>query len=198
MKQTIPAYIHTGNDAAWNQCLSEIKPWDYVIMTGAYSRPDATFTADFHKRLAQVRAKKGIVFGYIPLSYGERSIKLILEDICRWVNIGVNRIFLDEVHTAHVYLEKYLDKLFKMPGVADNVIFNYGTYVQNPSIKIKRVTYEGSGLTPFPPFGVDDIALVYGIPTDQVITSKNNLIQAGCKNGYVTSDTLPNPWDYTA
>jgi len=207
-RMAIPSYFYPG--ALWNQMQAGAPTVGLCIInpnSGPGTKIDPTY-------LAQVRSAQQsglIVLCYVHTSYGKRSTDEVATEIKEAFNwYGVNGIMLDEVTNNAVGLDYYVrfHKFIKSLRPKALVVLNPGTQVDEGYMKAGDIicTFESdyadyqskysapAWVKSYPANRFWHIVL--NVPTaaqmlDAVAKSKQR--HAGWV--FVTSDTLPNPYD---
>jgi hypothetical protein len=177
----------------------------YAIIDPA-NGPGAIADAGYSAGIGKLQLAGVTVIGYVPTSYGARSVAAIQADIDRWKSFypGIQGIFFDEmsIRLGDELIYKTVSQYAKSKGMT----FTVG----NPGVDTKPtfvgmtdvvVIYEGAGFpqttslsgchTSYPKTSFAVFA--YGVPTLDHAAIKQARNYIGYV--YVNTDVLPNPWD---
>jgi hypothetical protein len=177
----------------------------YAIIDPA-NGPGAAADAGYAAGIGKLQLAGVTVIGYVPTSYGARSVAAIQADIDHWKQFypGIQGIFFDEmsIRLGDELIYKTVSQYAKSKGMT----FTVG----NPGVDTKPtfvgatdtvIIYEGAG---FPPttalsgwhtsYPKSSFAiLAYGVPALDHAAIKEARNYVGYV--YVNTDVLPNPWD---
>lgn len=201
----VPAYFPAR--ATWSQALAGDPAGEWLTLNPA-SGPGAQRDPNYVATVKQAHKAGAKVLGYVHTSYAGRPIADVEAEVTTYKTwYAVDGIFVDEVATSPASLAYYQSLatfIRNTPGrlvelnpdtvpdpsyfpVGDSVVFeeDYQTY--------QSATFP-SWLSQQPPRKVAH--LVYAAPDQSALHVTLNLAQArGAGRVYVTSETLPNPWD---
>ena len=188
--------------------------WGPVVAANAYRNIDviinpnngvgASRLTSYINGIASLRASGSKVYGYIQTDYGARSIAAVKSEVDTWeLWYAPDGIFLDEVsNTNNAVQLAYYGELYsyiKAKGLTVIINPGTGTVEEYMALSDTACIFEAAPVPalPFPAWGEGYPAskfctLSYGASVEQM----RQIVNDG-RFGYVfvTSDTLPNPWD---
>jgi hypothetical protein len=210
----VPAYFNPSS-GYWDQLSASARRVPLVAIANIFNGPgnDATPRADYVRAMQSVRDAGGQVIGYVYSQYGSRAIDVVKADMLRWHQFyPLDGFFVDEMANApNTALFDYYASLVTYARSLKGkyqVIGNPGTNTEE-AYHIRNTAdvltiFEGdASYTNFAPsswtqkYPPHQFAhLIYGIAgVDAMKTNLNLAVSRRAGFVYVTSDTLPNPWD---
>jgi hypothetical protein len=199
----IPAYVPSQELAA----LAELPPRRRLVIVNPASGPGAAPDPRYQSAIRTLQRSGGAVLGYVPTGYGGRPTADVRADIDRYRDwYGVDGIFLDEASASARDVPRYRGlveharaatgrPVVLNPGVepapgyfeiADIVVTFEGAYADYRAA-LARGAGDGDGVD-----ARRRAALVYGASRAQALDAVDRAGETGFL--YVTSGTLPNPW----
>jgi len=205
----VPAYFYPGS--YWTQ-LDQARPGVGVAVMNPDSGPGAAPDPNYVAAVRSAKAAGITVVGYVYTSYGSRSIAAVESDINNYYSWypDLNGIFLDEASTNCADEPYYatLHSYVKSKGGAALTVLNPGTQTNQcyePAADI-LLTFEGSDQQYVNSYSAPSWVahypashfwhVIYGTPTVSAMATAVQLSKA--RNAgyvYVTSASLPNPYD---
>jgi Spherulation-specific family 4 len=205
----VPAYFYPGS--YWTQLDQAGPGFGLAVMnpdSGPGTGPDANYLGALHSaQAAGIR-----VVGYVYTSYGSRSLTTVESDINAYYSWypSINGIFLDEASTNCAREPYYaaLNAYVKSRGATGLTVLNPGTQTNQcyePAADI-LLTFEGSDSEYVNSYSAPSWVakypashfwhVIYSTPTVSAMSTAIQLSKT--RNAgyvYVTSATLPNPYD---
>jgi hypothetical protein len=180
-----------------------------VLIINPASGPGTEPHPPYREAVEAAHAKGARVLGYVPTGYGAREAAAAEADIDRYRSwYGVDGIFLDEAAHDPAQLPYYraLSRHARAGGGKALVVLNPGRVPARGYFDVADVvvTFEGvaadyAAALQHTPAWVRDLPLdriahlLYGASREQALAAVNAPATAGWL--YVTSGTLPNPWE---
>ena len=97
MKTLSPLYVWSQDLTTYAARVAELQAGDIAIVVSSRSGPGQAVDPSLMQHIADLNAKGVDVLGYIHVSYGQRTIDAVLDDIEAWHRFyGVTRLFVDE------------------------------------------------------------------------------------------------------
>ncbi|KAH7429236.1 hypothetical protein KP509_09G038000 [Ceratopteris richardii] len=222
MQVMVPAYFNpTGNAAAWaalNSAASSL-PNRVVAIANPSNGPSTSQQSDYVAAISSLHSASGRVVGYVYSGYGNRALASVKADIDSWYAFySIDGIFIDEVANTDGEQSYYqqLYQYIKSKNSSSLVVNNPGTstlssYLFYNGTRVADVicVFESSGAaalqwttqswtSSYDPsnflalaYNTSDVDVEdfdYGDVIDHAYQQRAGWV-------YVTSDTLPNPWD---
>jgi serine/threonine protein kinase len=104
LRLLVPAYIYpTGEGLAeWYRLIDSAGAAGTVIIANPASGPGPKADPNYEKVIERARDKKVVVLGYVSTKYGTRPLRLVKDEVDRWLRFypGVQGIFFDEQASA--------------------------------------------------------------------------------------------------
>jgi Spherulation-specific family 4 len=205
----VPAYFYPGS--YWTQ-LDQAKAGVGVAVMNPNSGPGSAADPNYVAAVKSAEAAGITVVGYVYTSYGSRSIAAVESDINNYYSWypDLDGIFLDEASTNCANEPYYatLNGYVKSKGGAGLTVLNPGTQTNQcyePAADI-LLTFEGSDTQYLNSYSAPSWVahypashfwhVIYGTPTVSAMATAVQLSKA--RNAgyvYVTSASLPNPYD---
>ena len=205
----VPAYFYPGS--YWTQ-LDQAKPGVGVAVMNPNSGPGSGPDPNYVAAVKSAEAAGITVVGYVYTSYGSRSIAAVESDINNYYSWypDLDGIFLDGASTSCANEPYYatLNRYVKSKGGAGLTVLNPGTQTNQcyePAADI-LLTFEGSDTQYVNSYSAPSWVahypashfwhVIYGTPTVSAMATAVQLSKA--RNAgyvYVTSASLPNPYD---
>ncbi len=205
----VPAYFYPGS--YWTQ-LDQAKPGVGVAVMNPGSGPGSGPDSNYVAAVKSAEAAGITVVGYVYTSYGSRSIAAVESDINNYYSWypDLDGIFLDEASTSCTNEPYYatLNSYVKSKGGAGLTVLNPGTQTNQcyePAADI-LLTFEGSDTQYVNSYSAPSWVarypashfwhVIYGTASVSAMATAVQLSKA--RNAgyvYVTSASLPNPYD---
>jgi hypothetical protein len=211
----IPAYFYpSGTGAtAWNTLATTAPLIPLTAILNPASGPGTAVDPNYTTVITNLRAAGGKVIAYVHTSYGKRALSAVTKDIQAYLSFyTVDGFFIDEVandgSSAHVQyyqsIYNYIKGLSSAYQVVDNPGANIPQIYASLPVADRFVVFENTqaayaAYAPAPwqanyPPGTF-ISIVYGASALQMVADLALAITNGVGGVYVTSLTLPNPYD---
>ncbi|MDD5051631.1 MAG: spherulation-specific family 4 protein [Sulfuricurvum sp.] len=206
----IPLYTYPS-DSSWQKVAQTAHAKETIAIINPNSGPvdcNTSTASDYRLGISTLKASSVKAIGYVYTSYGARSEQAVKNDIDSYYGCypDLDGIFLDETNSS-ADVNHYYDRLYryvKDHNQSSRVVVNPGVYPDESVIRASdtAVIYEDNGMnydTLSPPaytlhYGAGRFALLgYGATINSDKITKLSSYQLGYI--YLTSDTLPNPWD---
>ena len=204
----IPSYFYPG--ALWTQ-IEHALPEDSVAIINPSSGPGSSIDQSYVAQVDEGQSAGLTVLGYVHTDYGRRSSAVVRSEIDKYYSwYGVDGIFLDEGSTDCSHAASYYKDLYDyVHNRSGKVVVNPGTQTNECFMDVADVvvnfedTYanyraesysQPEWVSEYPPTRFWH--LVHAAPTTADMQEAVGLSKE--RNAgfvYVTSDTLPNPWD---
>jgi hypothetical protein len=204
----VPAYSYPNPPAFWDNSIAAANPVQFMIADPA-NGPGKSKDSNYVAVIGRARAAGIRVMGYVDTAYGKRSANAVKTDITTWRTMyGLTDIFFDQSASGASSLTYYRDianAVHASPGAI--TMLNPGVNVDEGYMQFADILniFEGSrndyaGFAPaswvstYPSSRFSH--LIYGVPDAAGMTTVlNQSITRGAGYVYITSDSLPNPWD---
>jgi Spherulation-specific family 4 len=152
----VPAYFYPGSNWDMLDQAAGIIPVE-AIMNPA-SGPGSSVDPNYVTAVNNLQSAGGKVLGYVPTTFGTRSLAAVESDINFYVNnYHVNGIFLDEVsasqsgdHAYYAALYQYIKSLSSNLSVVDNTGIPFPPVDTFVDVADTLVTFEGPLTNPNP------------------------------------------------
>lgn len=218
----IPAYFYPDfPDGHWSRLVQAAQTLGdkLIVIVNPANGPGTQYDAKYRQAIAAVRRYDGRVIGYVHTCHGLRgspesesplcptTLTQIQADIAAWYTLypDISGIFFDEVSSAAgdvaTYRALYHDVQRRHGGTAV-VVFNFGVVPHRAYGDIGTALlclFEETGAS-FPSWGTPSwissdraLALIYQVAQAQPVLEA--VMAKPIEWFYVTSDSLPNPWD---
>jgi len=206
----VPAYFYPGGSPDYWTQLGQAGPGALAVMnpdSGPGSAPDPNYVS-----AVEAAEAAGItVVGYVYTSYGSRSLRAVESDVNKYYNwYPVQGIFFDEASTSCSQEPYYaqLNSFVKAKGGVARTVLNPGTQTNQcyASAADTLLTFEGSDSEYVNSYSAPSWVssypasrfwhVIYGTSTTSAMATAVQLSKA--RNAgyvYVTSASLPNPYD---
>lgn len=202
----VPLYIYPGS--AWNpviQAKTAHPNVQIIAIVNPADGPGSGIDSNYTAWIRNLKTAGVVVLGYVPTTYGARSLGDCEADVNRWKSYyDVAGIFFDEMSNVRGYENYYstLNNYSKSLGMT----FTVG----NPGVDTRSsfigtvdniVIYESPGMpsssalagwhTSYDPANFSILPFGVGELNASSVTTASQYV----KYIYVTNDVLPNPWD---
>jgi Spherulation-specific family 4 len=204
----LPAYSYPNPPAFWDNSIVAADPVRFMIANPA-NGPGKSRDSLYVGVIGRARAAGIRVMGYVDTAYGKRSAKTVKADLATWQSsYGLTDIFFDQTASGAsnlAYYQDIADSVHATPGAL--TMLNPGVNVDEGYMQMADILniFEGSkndyaGFAPaswvssYPSSRFSN--LIYGVSDAAgMTTALNQSITSGAGYVYITSGTLPNPWD---
>ena len=206
----LPAYSYPAPPTTfWDGGIDAADPVQFLIAnpaTGPGERADPNYVA----ALARVKASGIRVMGYADTAYGAREAGLVAAEMDTWSAVyGVTDVFLDQTASSPdqlPYYEALAAHARARPGAI--LMLNPGNNVDEGYLQVADIlnVFEGSQdeYAAFSPaeWTADHPTsrfahLIYDVPDEAaMLATLEQSIAQRAGYVYITSDTLPNPWEF--
>lgn len=208
----MPAYFYPP--AYWNQLTASAGTVSITAVLNPNNGPGAAQDSNYVAAVNALRAAGGKVIGYVPTTYGARSLTDVQNDINTYLAwYSLDGIFVDEMTNnnspANLTYYNQIYTYIKGLNPAFTVVGNPGAptlaqYLTQPCADI-LITYEDSGSnyaahvpdawnTGYPSSHFAN--LIHGVSSQ---TTMESFVQLAATRNvghiFITNDTLSNPWD---
>jgi Spherulation-specific family 4/Ca-dependent carbohydrate-binding module xylan-binding len=204
----VPAYSYPNPPSFWDNSIAAANPVQFMIADPA-NGPGKSKDSNYVAVIARAKAAGIRVMGYVDTAYANRSAKTVKTDITTWRTMyGLTDIFFDQTASGASSLAYYRDiasAVHATPGAI--TMLNPGVNVDEGYLEFSDILniFEGSrsdyaGFAPASWVGNYPSSrfshLIYGVPDAAGMTTVlNQSITQRAGYVYITSDTMPNPWD---
>ncbi len=200
-----PWYVHPAAEPQeWAWLANQRREVSFAVMN-VHDGPGQDGDAYYPAALAELQNIQ--LLGYVPVSYGERSVAEVARDIAAWRTFyGMTGIMLDELPTSPQSLARCGEyaAAAREAGVSF-LVANPGVFPTSEHLDLLDVTcvFEGTAAT-YTDFEHPDWArdvppsrlwhLVYGCEPEQIDAVTSGAIERGAGHVFATDRSLPNPW----
>lgn len=218
----IPAYFYPDfPDGNWRRLVQAAQTLGekLIVIVNPANGPGTQYDANYHQAIAAVRRYDGRVIGYVHTCHGLRespesesplcptTLTQIQADIATWYTLypDISGIFFDEVSSADEDVATYrtlYDDVQRRHGGPAVVVFNFGVVPHHAYGDIGTALlclFEEAGASfsswTVPSWIPPDRALALIYQVSQVQPILEAVMATSMEWFYVTSDSLPNPWD---
>lgn len=205
MKIIVPSYFY-ATSPMWQTLRDQNLAVEYAIINPA-SGPGTTKDNNYASVTSACQARGVSILGYVATTYGSKPMNQVLDEVRRYQTwYGVDGFFFDEAASGTDKIDYYAALYKAVDGV---VVLNPGTYPHQAYVEVcDIICVEERGVEVTETRTTDLADWMKGQPPDKfcyiifgVTTAarmRRILAKAQERNVgyiYVTSDTLPNPFD---
>jgi hypothetical protein len=205
-KIAVPSYFYPGS--LWDK-LESGYPTVQIGIINPNSGAGSSSNPDYVQQVQNSQQLGITIIGYIYTSYGSRSLNTVKNYINKYYNwYNVDGIFIDETSTSCNAISYYINLYNYIKGKGGTVIINPGIQTNECYVDVADIILSYENVYSQYVSNYNQPSWVSNYPASKFwhlvhqtpnISSMENAIDLSKQRNagwiYVTSDTLPNPWD---
>lgn len=194
----LPAYF--TDRSLWREVANHSLYINFLTIINPNSGP-LPYSPAYDSYTALMKSHNSTVLGYVPTGYGSRPLSEVMDDVREYFSLyEVDGIFLDEVSDDESYYSPLVSQIrSEFPDAF--IVGNPGRDVSDEVVSLFNLTivfentcsdYLSATIRTYPkPVAV----LCYGLDSSEMPAIVSKALSDGISFIYMTSDSLPNPWD---